>query len=244
MSALLQPRLKTPKPAAPPIYNDTKGFKGGGKNQTGAKGKANLLRSLVLDGYPKFGSKGSANLFACDCRATIAIWVPTASSCTNALCPNPMARHVGVITVPKIMTRHLTDPWFLLRASQMQLQIFPIWMNLQTDSSLLQQNLDGSSLNGDEDAFTTPPDLNSESTPPTTGAHALSPPAPVPSSEPASSSVHRSLPNESIQQLQPFFEYGSRIFWMFAVVSPNLLARHLSTSTRLFSQSIYCCTVQ
>ena len=53
MSALLQPRLKMPKPAAPPIYNDTKGFKGGGKNQKGAKGKS--LRSLVLDGYPKFG---------------------------------------------------------------------------------------------------------------------------------------------------------------------------------------------
>ncbi len=93
--------------------------------------RVNLLRSLVLDGYPRFGSKGSTNLFACDFRATLAIWLPTASLCTSALCPNPMARRVEVITVPKIMTKHLTDPWFLLRVSQMQLQIFPIWMNLQ-----------------------------------------------------------------------------------------------------------------
>lgn len=40
MSAMLQPRLKMPKPTPMLTYNDQKGSKGGGKNQKGSKGKA------------------------------------------------------------------------------------------------------------------------------------------------------------------------------------------------------------
>ena len=40
MSAMLQPRLKMPKPAPILTYNDQKGSKGGGKIQKGSKGKS------------------------------------------------------------------------------------------------------------------------------------------------------------------------------------------------------------
>ncbi len=106
-------------------------------------------------------------------------------------------------------------------------------MDEPSDSSVLQQNLDGSSLNGDEDALTISPDLNSESTPPTTGAN-----APL---------LQRIIDLRRMNQFSNFshsLNMDLAFFWMFAVAYPNLLAWHLATSTRLFSQSIYCCTFQ
>ncbi len=117
MSAMLQPRLKMPKPAPIPTYNDHKGSKGGGKNQKGSKGGGKSPTKSGPRWVPETWIKGQRKAI---CMRFQSNNCNLGSNCKFAhICamPKSMEKPAAEITVQGITTRRLTDQWQINRVS-------------------------------------------------------------------------------------------------------------------------------
>ena len=84
--------------------------------------------------------------------------------------------------------------------------------NESSTGDSIPPDIDGSSLNGDEDALDFSTHLHAVSVPTSTGTGQSIQPSQVTAAESPQQTIHTAPSNESIHQLSPFFVYGCRIF--------------------------------